>query len=95
MNSEIETLATPAKAGKKRFNVKDVCAFYGVSYEKAEKLPWSDRNELINRHYDAQALLRKASQVKKLMAQVDGIEEEIQPLQASKARLDELLNTIK
>ena len=93
--SETETTETPVKTGKKRFNVKDVCAFYGVDYEKAAALPWSDRNELINRHYDAQAILRKTAQIDRLESNVKVLEREKAALWPSKLRLDELLHGIK
>ncbi len=93
--SETETSETPVKTGKKRFNVQDVCAFYAVDYEKAAVLPWSDRNELINRHYDSQALLRKTAQIDKLEANVKVLEKEKAALSPSVMRLHELLAGIK
>lgn len=93
--TETETTETPVKTGKKRFNVKDVCAFYGVDYAKAAALPWADRNELINRHYDTQALARKQTQIKKLSEQIAAINGEILILTPSNRRFVELLKAIK
>jgi hypothetical protein len=95
VTNEIETLATPVKTGKKRFNVKDVCAFYGVGHEKAEKLPWSDRYELINRHYDKQTLARKEAQIQRLKDHIATLEAEMAVLNPSKERFEKLLEAIK
>lgn len=95
MTQAIGTLETPVKTGKKRFNVKDVCAFYGVDYEKAAALPWADRNELINRHYDAQALARKQAQIERLNDQIGVLEDDLSVLRPSKERFEKLLEAIK
>ena len=95
MTQAIGTLETPVKTGKKRFNVKDVCAFYGVDYEKAAALPWADRNELINRHYDEQSWLRKSAQILKMQKHIAVIQEQMDLLSPSKQRLEDLLKAIK
>mgnify|MGYP003502356709 FL=1 len=95
MTQAIGTLETPVKTGKKRFNVKDVCAFYGVDYAKAAALPWSDRNELINRHYDEQSWLRKSAQILKMQKHIAVIQEQMDLLSPSKQRLEDLLKAIK
>ena len=93
--TETETTETPVKTVKTRFNLKDVCAFYGVDYEKAAPLTWSDRNELINRHYEKQALVKKEAQIQRQKEHLATLEAEKARLVKSAERFKKLLEAIK
>lgn len=90
-----ETTETPVKAGRKRFTVRETCEFYGADFSKATELTSADRFELINRHYDAQALLRKQAQLERMKNRIRDLERSMTTLSKSKAKLDKLLDMIK